>query len=693
MSYGLKYIIPFKTISEVPCELILEADGFVGGPMELKAGESPFRPKDDTLDLLAPIRSWRGSIQVFGSDYLQDLYTSGPQGIRVTLYENGLVKRLGYLTPDTFSQDFSSPNFIYEMEVVAALSTLKYKKFDLTADKVTFLEIIKRARDLSGYVDLYLTNSVCGKLDENIYELASIASGNFFDELNEAMTYYEVLEEIAKYLGCCFTPFEDDLYLVDYLAIKKGFNGYHKYSGNTKTSVTLSDSREVNSVGHKGTGSTISRIPGKNKIAVNCSLYEVKDFLPNIDDAVEKSVWGGYSTVSYRKPYSGKTVPPTHTLITVPLVCDDNSNVYYYYSDMTPIVSDQKPFTAEAYSALMKVVRYTSDNVPTKLSFDSELFVKNYSSRANALDGKILQETHPVLKLKSEKRFFVHNKIYFAFSCEVQVNIENNDVSGYDGIINTDPTEEASSDMEWRIPAKLRIGNYYYNGSAWTTTNSVFYVPIPIKKGSSKFGTLLKTKNTNTYTMGLGDLSGYIINPPSAPIFGDIELTLYAIYNASMASSLILLFGAKWTFIKNIKLEQTIQDLDGIYEFKEEKEDLIYESEISEDFIDEADDIDLKICTNTDGKISLSSVITDSGLLDGIKSLSVPFTGVAEEALINRALQIYDSPRYQINPTLNNVLLPYSLVTENHLPGSTFVVCGGEENIKMESCTYNLIEI
>jgi hypothetical protein len=687
--YGLKYTIPFKTISDIDCIVNVELKDYIGSSVELIGGGEPFSIDTEDVDVLAPIRSSLATLSVYGSDYLKDLYTSDPQGIRIKLLVNGSVKWIGFLTPDTFNQDFSSPEFIYEMECVAALSTLKHKKFDLTADKVTFLDIIKRARDLSSYVDLYLTDSVRGKLDENIYELAGVASGNFFDELNEAMTYYEVLEEIAKYLGCCFTPFEDDLYLLDYLAIKKGFNGYHKYSGNTKTSVTLSDSREVNSVGYKGTGSTISRIPGKNKISVNCSLYEVKDFLPNIDDAVEKSAWSGYSEISYRK----NSKSPTHTLITVPLVCDDNSNVYYYYSDMTPIVSDQKPFTAEAYSALMKVVRYTSDNVPTKLSFDSELFVKNYSSRANALDGKILQETHPVLNLKSEKRFFVHNKIYFAFSCEVQVNIENNDVSGDDGRINTDPTEEASSDMEWRIPAKLRIGNYYYNGSAWTTTNSVFYVPIPIKKGSSKFGTLLKTKNTNTYTMGLGDLSGYIINPPSTPIFGDIELTLYAIYNASMASSLILLFGAKWTFIKNIKLEQTIQDLEGIYEFKEEKEDLIYESEISEDFIDEADDIDLKICTNTDGKISLSSVITDSGLLSGIKSLSVPFNGVAEEAIIEKALQIYDSPRYQINPTLNNVLLPYSLVTENHLPGSTFVVCGGEENVKMESCTYNLIEI
>lgn len=689
--YGLKYTIPFKTISDIDCVVNVELKDYIGSSVELIGGGEPFSIDTEDVDVLAPIRSSLATLSVYGSDYLKDLYTSDPQGIRIKLLVNGSVKWIGFLTPDTFNQDFSSPEFIYEMECVAALSTLKHKKFDLTADKVTFLDIIKRARDLSGYIDLYLTDSVRGKLDENIYELAGVASGNFFDELNEAMTYYEVLEEIAKYLvECTFTPFEDDLYLLDYLAIKKGFNGYHKYSGNTKTSVTLSDSREVNSVGYKGTGSTISRIPGKNKIAVNCSLYEVKDFLPNIDDAVEKSVWSGYSSVSGQK----NSKSPTHTLITVPLVCDDNSNVYYYYSDMTPIVSDQKPFTAEAYSALMKVVRYTSDNVPSKLSFDSELFVKNYSSWSSGLEGKILQETHPVLNLKSEKRFFVHNKIYFAFSCEVQVNVDNfSDISRADGLINTDPVGKAGSDKEWRIPLKLRIGNYYYNGTAWTTTNSVFYVPIPIKKDAFRFGTLLKTKNTNTYTMGLGDLSGYIINPPSAPIFGDIELTLYAIKNSDMGVPPQTEFSSKWTFIKNIKLEQTIQDLEGIYEFKEEKEDLIYESEISEDFIDEADDIDLKICTNTDGKISLSSVITDSGLLDGIKSLSVPFNGVAEEAIIEKALQIYDSPRYQINPTLNNVLLPYSLVTENHLPGSTFVVCGGEENLKMESCTYNLIEI
>ena len=134
MSYGLKYIIPFRTISEKSCEIRLEVKDFAGEPTELKAGQTPIRIDTDTSDLLSPIRSSSATIQVFGSDYLQDLYTSDPQGIRVTLLVAGVVKWLGYLTPDTFSQDFSAPEFIYEMEVVAAsrrLSTRNstYRRF------------------------------------------------------------------------------------------------------------------------------------------------------------------------------------------------------------------------------------------------------------------------------------------------------------------------------------------------------------------------------------------------------------------------------------------------------------------------------------------------------------------------------------------------------------------------------------
>ena len=118
----LKYIIPFKTLSNISCEIRLEEANYSGEPIELKAGAVPFSIQIDESDLITPVRSSGATIQVYGSDYLQDLYTSDPQGIKVTLLVGGVVKWLGYLTPDTFSQDFSSPKFIYEMEVVAAIS-------------------------------------------------------------------------------------------------------------------------------------------------------------------------------------------------------------------------------------------------------------------------------------------------------------------------------------------------------------------------------------------------------------------------------------------------------------------------------------------------------------------------------------------------------------------------------------------
>jgi len=96
MSYGLKYTVPFKTISEVGCAVNIEEKGFIGQPVELTAGATPFTIDTDTGDLLTPVRGSGATIQVFGSDYLQDLYTSDPQGVRVTLLVDGVVKWLGY---------------------------------------------------------------------------------------------------------------------------------------------------------------------------------------------------------------------------------------------------------------------------------------------------------------------------------------------------------------------------------------------------------------------------------------------------------------------------------------------------------------------------------------------------------------------------------------------------------------------
>ena len=213
---GVKYRIEFKTISDKHCEVLLDDKNYTGAIRDLIAGGEPFKIDTDTSDLLSPIRSSSATLSVFGSDYLQDLYTSDPQGVKVTLKIDGNIHWIGYLTPDTFSQDFTHPEFIYEMECVSAFSTLKNRDFDLSSGFVSFLEIIKKARDYAGYKDLYLTNET---LTSSPWYNLKISSANFYDELGEAMTYYEVLEEIAKYLGLTIVPYEDDLYFLDYFVL------------------------------------------------------------------------------------------------------------------------------------------------------------------------------------------------------------------------------------------------------------------------------------------------------------------------------------------------------------------------------------------------------------------------------------------------------------------------------------------
>ncbi len=656
--YGLKYTIPFKTLSNISCEIKLEEKGFSGTSMELKAGGTPIVINVDESDLLTPIRSSGATIQVFGSDYLQDLYSSDPQGIKVTLLRNGSISWIGFLTPDTFSQDFSSPEFIYELECVSAFSTLKYKEFDLTDDFVTFWDIVNQAKTLTGYQDIYYTNSV--KAEFTDYFNLKIATANFYDELGEAMTYYEVLEQIATFAGCCWTPYEDDLYFLDYQAIRSGYNSYKKNA----TNVTLQDLKEVKN--YKGTGTKLSRIAGKNKAVVNCSLYEVENILPIIEDnlwntGLEKSTVGAKG--------------------------DGKKDKWNYIVSVPALISGDKlqvPFRTidSPRSSFMYAVRYTEDAVPNKLNFDPELWVSHYVSK----NGAKLTPNDIIMSIKSENELFIHDKVFFSFSCNIMTNVEGTTASGAGGLIMFEPWGTAQSDTTKTMPLKLRVGEYYYNGSDWTKTETKFNTFFLIKKDEKEYGRFIATRDDNTYTLGIGDLSGTIIKPPSQKIVGELELTVYtpdvSIVNTN--------YGLKYSFIKDIKLGYAVQDLGGVYKPTKDKEDVIYESIPNESYVEEADEIDLRICTNTDGKLAFSSILEGNNFLSKIRT-DVFGTGIAEEILLQRVVSLYSTPRFSINPILENTAKPYTKFTEPHL-NKQFLVAGGEEDVKMESMQYNLIE-
>lgn len=677
--YGVKYKVPFKTLSGRDSVVTLEERGYAGSVIELIAGGTPFIINTDQSDMLAPIRSSTATLAVIGSDYLQDLYANDPQGIRVKCEVDGAVKWLGYLLPDTFSQDFSSPEFEYEMECVAALSTLKYRKFDLTDDFVTFRQIIEKAVEYSGYEAIYLTNSVRTETGK-FYDL-KISSANFFDELGEASTYYEALEEIAKYLGCCFVPHEDDLYLLDYQAIRSGYNSYTKIVGSSVSNVTLSDAKVVDN--YKGTGAKISRIAGKNKATVRASLYEIKNILPEYNDEgttyltmdeFEDTVKEGKENVRYKGIIRYFQQPRFS---------------FYKYSGGNrdqPYIMDGRTPEYDTGACFVKTAEYRIDNIPSRLNMVNELQVKLNRNFSEAYEGKRLWQEDKIISIKSKNKILIHGDVWFCINLQVKVGSEIFSKSETRWTINRDSVTKQR--------AEFRVGNYYYNGSGWTTTPSTFYMDISVKKGEPIYGVYRSIDNTNTFDKGIGDLQGYTFKAPDFPLIGDCELTLYAYYRGEWITSVMFEIYDKYLYYKNIRVTYGIPDNQSIYGDwvdEDSTNDLLYENVIGGGYIEEAEEIDLKICTNTDGKLALSSVIEGDSFLKTLTS-DVYGTDLPEYLLLDRVVDMFKKPRFVINPTLENNAKPYTLFTEPHL-GKTFLLAGGEIDVKRESATYNLIEL
>lgn len=685
--YGVKYKVPFKTISDRDSVVILEEKGYTGSVIELIAGGTPFIIDTDQSDLLTPIRSSTATLAVVGSDYLQDLYANDPQGIRVTCEVDGEVKWLGYLLPDTFSQDFTHPEFVYEMECVDALSVLKHVEFDIEEGFISFYSIIRNAQRHAGLGSIFLSNSVRVSGLDSFFDL-EIASANFYDELGQAMTYYDVLEEIAKYAGCVFTTYRGDLYLLDYAAIRMGFNTYetHQILGNKRVFVQLSDNKTVTD--YKGTGTKLSRIAGKNKATVNCSLYEIDNILPQFDNegSVPFSIVGIDHMQRFEETF--KVGKSTQKWIGLVRYYSQPKYTFYAYHSYTgtPTETDGAPNLLGSIGSLfVRTTEFEEENTPAKLNMSDEVQVKMFLNNSNQhLRGS------KILSIKSERQSIFHKDVWFCVNMQFKLtkDIWNKQFNEMELLL--------SNDITLYLKVGFRIGEYFYNGSVWTTTPSTFTVPVSYKKGEKILNIYKGVDDKNTYDKGLGDLSGFIFKAPDFSVIGDCELTIYT-PDSTEFSGLIagggMVAPMQYMYYKDISFSYGIPDESSIYSDymdSSDKKDVIYENEIG-DYIEEADDIDLKICTNVDKKLAYSSVLKNKDFLNEIITDTYG-SGVAETILVKRIVGLFSKPRFVIDPVLENNAKPYTIFTEPHL-NKKFMNAGGEEDVKMESTRYNLIEI
>lgn len=117
-----------------------------------------------------------------------------------------------------------------------------------------------------------------------------ISECNFYDEDGVPMKCKEVLEEICKYFNLTMYVDGQNVYMIDYCAIRNGIDSYYRYdlSDDTGTSVTISRSHTIGNTTELVDTSNISIGNTYNKVGVEADIYPFDKMIPDMFDDVEQ---------------------------------------------------------------------------------------------------------------------------------------------------------------------------------------------------------------------------------------------------------------------------------------------------------------------------------------------------------------------------------------------------------------------
>lgn len=300
-----QYRVEFKKNQSV--QFNPSASNFSSNWTQVILGETPCMIQAETGKIFDPMKMNTCTIQVVTKEYLPDLYSPTPHGVEVivtNLYTE-TIEFHGWVTPCMYDQGYTYVDTV-DVEAIDGMSSLQY--YDYTcqtsgqAKNVSIIDILKRAFTLAGY-----SGAMCwieGYENKSISDIC-VSESNFFDDddLETPWKWYDVVEEICKFLGWSCMPYGDDVYFVDYryLTNKTEAAGTlrpwtYKYwtSGSSYDSSTPA-------YGYNTVWDSINLIkaPGSpqlsldevyNKITVTANTYDIKGIHQLDDNSYYKSI-------------------------------------------------------------------------------------------------------------------------------------------------------------------------------------------------------------------------------------------------------------------------------------------------------------------------------------------------------------------------------------------------------------------
>ena len=746
--YGLKYKVPFTDVDGNDYEVRILVDGYSGDVTELTGAESPFIVDvSDEQFLYTPTRFSGGTLNIVGSDYLQDLFSTDYQMSKVDLYKGSRLMWTGFITPDTYSQEYDAHIFELSIECISALSTLEYVDFSMTQETPTFKEILLECINKSkgSYTNVYIPNTY----NVDISEL-SVSRANFFDEDDKPMTLKECLEEVCKFLGWTCTDMNGYVCFVDVDYISRGFTEYTDLL--TGEIVNLSSNIDVASIVSKDSANTMSMIGGYNKVTVVDSDYEPdSDFLfPDIEKTRGDDLGSSQKIASKDGSYLLTNDDGTYKYGCVKYMYKffKSSKVkltkYKYYSGNW--VVDKSDDLHSAGARILYQANADQEEKPTSLNWDKMYEIKLFdganSPEVNAsnggkggdrkyeptnyntyLDGYHIEPVNNVLPsisqlLKKTIEYESPEHIIFPLNSYIGISFKmalsplkpnvrdegkqiiHSVFRGMPFDTTKDPklsnvtlekmhVEDFNEHSKYYfIPMTVQLGNKYWNGNKWTTdSSSVFRVYADVDKDTRLLGNWLNVKNTNSYEINIDGIDEAYVIPIDPGLNGKFKLTMYVPYFEMLWKS------KSSVYIRDLKVKVGRSSSYWKINDNNEKKDTKYTNVVNDKYVNEAEDIELKLTTDNESKVSLSKVARNNYVINTLSSKLFDVDTKPEKQIINRVVNQYNKPKVALLYNVENSIDAYSLLSNKYMSGKKFIYAGGQIDYASNSIECNMIEL
>lgn len=690
-------------------------------------------------DVFAPYRCSTMTVRFLQERFDESLNNSLGNNVFVTLQkeEGGKYKTMwqGFSTPNAYNQPFI--NVVgdeFELECQDALSTLKYCYFSKqnTKDHLTIKDYIQLAFFQLG--SIYKT-CIYPTIPNNILDMC-IPQENWFDEDDEAMSYLEILEEICKYLGLTLTSEGEDILLLDPHCDE--YFAFSLESGEIQPITFIREEITLNKEDVSSNDCNISLLPSYNKVSLTAKHYPVEKKIQKYQD-MELEHCSGYGV---NGQYGAS------------MFCDSNGtdsehvqlfkvfnnqigayNVFMRYNHFNPYEdftffshprNENKEYTSKLPIAneetLNKEFLYTH-NVSTPCEYETQETKKeewgNVPKSVSLKKAFIFhtafgnsQNKELVLDTSETKDWTAINQTIdqVLFSHRIAHVTTNGNPNG--NIVNVNfnfscfwgsymPCKKRQKNDYKELLYRLRFAGKWYNDKEKKWQDKPYNCAVQYDDGGNL---IVSNSNTDWKTSLLfGEHKG--INVPLPPNqTGNVVFEFMCPFTAMRTDYKFVkgaLFDSKIPiYTRTTEGCNLITDYEAtIYglSYNTYDSETVYENQLSDNkFIEEASDIELKICTY-DGKATAYSspyFYTQEKGVEMLKSLDYGlFIGSHEEYLITRALNQFQKPQLKMEITLNREMSFNSSITSSWLPDKKFIISGYSFEPQQMNYTYTFVEL